>query len=452
MPVDSTNYSVDVVIIGGGPAGSALATYLAREKINCLIVEKSEFPRHHVGESLVLTCVPVLKELGVLEEMEDRGFVRKYGAACKRAGKKTTYKHDFKSYDSFNLNMNDCADISYSEDLPSSIDQEYSYHVDRSQFDLLLLENAKKRGARVIQPARVLDTDFSNREFVSIQIETKNETLNIRSNLVVDASGRDTFLGRKFALKKADPNFDQLAIYSWFEGYNKGEGKLSDYIFIHMLEESSTWIWQIPIDRNTTSIGVVTQKSRLKSSGLSPEDFFWSSIKSSPELTKGLNPEKQQFPFKIESDYSYSMSNVCGDRWILIGDAARFVDPIFSSGVSIALNSARTAAKDINKAFSVNKFTKNQFSNYSEKVKNSCQHWYTFISLYYRLNILFTHFVLHPNYRLDILRLLQGDVSSEKEPAVLEKMRSFIRVIESDPNHIWHEFLSEQTLERPRTD
>ena len=183
--------------------------------------------------------------------------------------------------------------------------------------------------------------------------------------MVVDCSGRQTFLGNQLKLKVKDTVFDQYAIHSWFDGYDrkvfaKRDTNL-DYIYIHFLPISNTWIWQIPITDTVTSLGVVTQKKNFAKSKEDREKFFWETVGSRPLIEETLRKSDRIRPFKEEGDYSYAMKQLAGDRFMLVGDAGRFVDPIFSTGVSIALNSSRFAHKDILTALEKNDFSRNAF-------------------------------------------------------------------------------------------
>src|SRR6185312_1864080 len=195
-----------------------------------------------------------------------------------------------------------------------------------------------------------------------------------------------------------------------------------DYIFVHFLPLTNSWIWQIPISETVTSIGVVTQRKNFEKTRQSREDFFWDSVKTRPELYEALQASKQVRPFKEEGDYSYNMKQICGDGFVMIGDAARFVDPIFSSGVSIALNGAKLATRDIIAGLNNGGCKREAFDPYVSIVRRGTRNWYEFISLYYRLNVLFTFFVQDKRYRLQVLKLLQGDMYDEDRPAVLMEM------------------------------
>jgi FADH2 O2-dependent halogenase len=383
----------------------------------------------------------VLRETGVLDKVEKAGFPRKYGAAWTAAVDDAIPQLGFRGLHSgFRL-----ADVRFSERDQPGVDQDHTYHVDRARFDELLLEHASELGAVVRQGARVqrVDLDGDSRRITYREDGTEKS---LRARMVVDASGRGTFLGRQLKLKEPDPVFDQYAVHTWFEDLDRqevsGTEDRADYIFIHFLPLTDTWVWQIPITDTITSIGVVTQKSRFKEAAADDlEAFFWDCVDSRAELGRALRSARRVRPFKAEGDYSYAMRELCGDGWVLIGDAARFVDPIFSSGVSVALNSARLAACDIIAAHAAGDFSRQRFATYEGKLRKAVRNWYEFIAVYYRLNILFTAFVQDPRYRVDVLKMLQGDVYDAEEPTALGKMREVLREVEADPGHLWHRHL-----------
>ena len=433
----------DVIIIGGGPAGASMGSYLGKAGVKCAIIERALFPRPHVGESLVPSSTRVFKDLDFLPKMEEAGFPHKYGASWSSDPLKKAYSVDWEA-----LETDGNADIRFDERAQPGVDKSYTYHVDRSKFDLMFLQHANQLGASVIEGVSVTNADLSSEE-ASVRFNLGRKEVSLKAHLVVDASGRNTLLGNRLKLKVKDPVFDQYAIHTWFDGLNRGalasNKSFSDYIHIHFLPITNTWVWQIPITENTTSIGVVTQKANFSKSRESRERFFWESLASRPALHDELRRASQLMPLKDEGDYSYAMTQISGDRFVLIGDAARFVDPIFSTGVSIALNSARFASKDILTALEKGDFSRNAFNNYETTIRRGTKNWYEFIRVYYRLNVLFTYFIRNPAYRLDVLKLLQGDVYDEDEPEVLSKMREAVASVETDEKHPWHELLGDLT-------
>jgi flavin-dependent dehydrogenase len=437
----------DIGIIGGGPAGSTAASYLAREGLSVALFESEIFPREHVGESLVPATTPVLLEIGAMEKVEEAKFPKKYGAAWTSGETRAVdhngfggLTHDFRA-----------AEVLFGERDQPGVDRDYTFHVDRGKFDLILLQHAAACGAKVFQGVRVNRVDFSDPDRPSLRCGLGDKKVDVTVRMVVDASGRRTMLGSQLKVKTPDPVFNQYAVHSWFDGLDRSalavNKEQTDFIFIHFLPISDTWVWQIPITDTITSVGVVTQKQRFREARADLESFFWDSVGHRPELRDVLKNSEQVRPFKAEGDYSYGMSQICGDNFVMIGDAARFVDPIFSSGVSVALNSARIACQDIVEAAKGPDFKRERFKRFETKLRRGVTNWYEFISIYYRLNILFTAFVQDPRYRLDVLKMLQGDVYDDEEPKALAEMRRIVKVVEDDPTHLWHRFLG--TLKAP---
>lgn len=434
----------DIGIIGGGPAGAGLASYLAKEGIKCVVLERELFPRPHVGESLVPSSTRVFKDLNFLPTMEEYKFPHKYGAVWTAAGSNQIYNHGWEGLEP------DCyADVRFEERNQPGVEQNYTYHVDRGLFDLLLLQHANKLGAEVYEGIGVRDIEMpsnGSKGFPKIKFKIGNKESSVSVRMIADASGRKTFLGNRLKLKIKDPVFDQYAIHSWFEGFDRSaSNNKEDFINIHFLPITNSWVWQIPITNSITSIGVVTQKKNFAKSKDSREKFFWDAVASNPLIYNKLRAARQMRPFSDEGDYSYAMTQITGDGWAMVGDAGRFVDPIFSTGVSIALNSARFLKSDILNAMETGNFARNAFSNYQETLKRGTRNWYNFISVYYRLNCLFTAFIMDPRYRIDVLKLLQGDVYDEEEPEVLTKMRAIVTEVEENKSHVWHKALGDLT-------
>ena len=444
----SSSVDFEVGIIGGGPAGSSMAAYLAKNGVNCVVFEKELMPREHVGESLVPSSTRVFKELNFLPKMEEAKFPHKLGAAWTAASDAKVYNMDFGGVSA------DChVDIRFAE-REQGVGQNYTYHVDRGKFDLMLLQHANEFGAKVYEGIGVNGVDFSDPNHATVKYTMGKREMETTCRIVVDASGRKTVVGNQMKWRIQDKVFNQYAIHTWFDGYDRrcmasNKQTQGDFIFIHFLPITNTWVWQIPINETVTSIGVVTQKQNFAKSKEDREKFFWECIKSRPELYEGLKAQgsEQCKPFKEEGDYSYAMKQIVGDRTLLIGDAARFVDPIFSTGVSIALSCSRFAHKDILKSLETGNFSREAFSEYEQTLRRGTKNWYDFITVYYRLNVLFTAFVADPRYRLDVLKLLQGDVYDDAQPEVLARMRNIVKQVEANPNHALHGFLGNLTAD-----
>jgi FADH2 O2-dependent halogenase len=441
---EMTKPDFDVIVMGGGPAGAAMGAYLGKAGVKCAVLEREIFPRPHVGESLVPSSTRVFKELNFLDKLEGAKFPHKYGASWSSDPMKPTYAHDWAGLDP------ECnADIRFAEREQPGVDRNYTYHVDRGKFDLMLLQHAAELGAEVYEGVRVTGVDLQEGRDAAVRFAFGRKEVALSAHVIVDATGRSTVLGSQLKLKVKDRVFDQYAIHSWFDGFDRGalatSSEAGNYIHIHFLPITNTWVWQIPITECVTSIGVVTQKANFAKSRESRERFFWECLASRPALSDAARKSNQVRPFKDEGDYSYAMTQICGDRFVLIGDAARFVDPIFSTGVSIALNSARFASRDLIAGLEKGDFSREAFRTYETTIRRGTKNWYEFIRVYYRLNVLFTYFIRDPGYRLDVLKLLQGDVYDDDEPVVLRKMREIVSEVERDDAHPWHALLGSLT-------
>ncbi len=329
----------DVIIIGGGPAGSMLGSYLSMAGISNTIFEGAIHPRPHVGESMVTATTRVFKEIGFLETMEREGFIRKYGAAWHPPTRTGEFA------------------IEFGEFPQEGINQDYTYHVDRRKFDLLLLKHAESLGSKIYQGVHVKKVLFEDGRANGVQIKIDDKEIDLSCKLVVDASGRHTLLGNQLGLKRKDPIFNQYAVHAWFENVERGEGHTADFIHVYFLPVERGWVWQIPINEEITSVGVVAEKEVFKQSKLDIDNYFQTHVTFSPDLAHAMRNARRINDFKAEGDYSYKMERLVGDGYLMIGDAARFVDPIFSSGVSVAAHSAKFAAERIEYALKIGDFS-----------------------------------------------------------------------------------------------
>jgi FADH2 O2-dependent halogenase len=264
----------------------------------------------------------------------------------------------------------------------------------------------------------------------------------LRSRFVVDASGRRCLLGKQLGLWERDPQFNQFAIYSWFRGVKPPAEETAEYIHVHFLPIDRGWVWQIPIYDDITSVGVVTERANFQKSGKDHATFFNELMDMTPNTRHILGDAERVKPFFIEADYSYKMSRFSGPGWMLVGDAARFVDPIFSSGVSVAMRSGQFAYRAIETALTGGD-EHAAFEEYNDTVQRGVQIWYEWITLYYKLQALFTRFSSRPEYKADIQQLLQGEVFDKDAVHVLERMKQALKVIEGTDDHAMKGLLSD---------
>ena len=266
----------DVIIIGGGPAGSSLGCYLSKAGIKNAIIEKVNHPREHVGESLVTNTNRILGELDLLPAMEESSFVRKYGAAWHAPSSQGTVS------------------IRFVEFPIEGVNQPYAYHVDRGQFDLALLKRAEEMGSEVFQGVTVTKVLFDENNYAAgARVKLGSKAIDLPAKIVVDASGRDTLLGRHLKLKKKDPIFNQYSIHTWFENVNRGSDDTADYIHIYFLPIERGWVWQIPITDSLTSMGVVAEREFFTKSKMDLESFFNEHVRSTPDLVHAMKNARQ---------------------------------------------------------------------------------------------------------------------------------------------------------------
>ena len=430
----------DVVIIGGGPAGSALGSYLSMKGISNVILEGANFPRPHVGESMVTSSTRVFEELGFLQTMEDEGFIHKYGASWHPTMGNGEASHTF----DWEGKTTEAA-IEFSEFPQPGVNQDYTYHVDRGKFDLLLLKHAEKLGSQVYQGVKVIQVLFEGDRACGVRARIAGQEIDIPAKIVVDASGRHTLLGRQLRIKKNDPIFNQYAVHAWFADLDKGNGPTADFIHIYFLPVERGWAWQIPITETITSVGIVAEREIFRKAQMDLETYFNTYVQSNADLARAMAPARRVNEFKVEADYSYSMEKFVGNGFLLVGDAARFVDPIFSSGVSIALYSAKFASGIIQRALESGDVSEAALAPYEEKLRSGVSVWYEFIQSYYRLLPLFTYFIQSPQYRLQVLQLLQGEVFDRDSVPVLDEMQRFIKIVESKDDHLFKRQLAPLT-------
>ena len=317
----------DVLIIGGGPAGSTAATLLAERGYRVTLLEKAHHPRFHIGESLLPANLPLLEKLGVADEVKAIGM-KKWGAEF--VSPWHDHKQEFEFADAMDKSM------------------PMAYQVRRSEFDEILIRNASRKNARVVEGCRVQNVDFlpDNGGAVVQAIHEDESIETVTARFVLDASGRDTFLGNRFKAKQCNKKHNSAAIYGHFAGAVRNEGKAAGNISIFWFDYG--WFWFIPLLDGATSVGAVIWPYYLKTRGKKSLDiFFQETIALCKPLETLLKNAHLVSPVEATGNFSYECNHTHGNNYLLLGDAYTFIDPVFSSGVMLAMQSAFIGAETV---------------------------------------------------------------------------------------------------------
>ena len=323
VPSGDAAREVDVLVVGGGPAGSTASTLLAQLGYRVALLEKEHHPRFHIGESLLPSNLPLFERLGVAEEIRAIGM-QKWGAefVASWLGRGETF--EFK--DSWKPNP------------------PYAYQVRRSQFDEILIRRAGRAGATVIEGCRVREVEFTA-DPLPVRVAAVHDggrAEQFRARFLVDASGRDTFLAGRMGAKKRNPKHSSAAMYGHFRGAKRYEDKRAGNISIYWFDHG--WFWFIPLADGTTSVGSVVWPTYMKKRAVPVTDYFRATIELCAPLAERLKDAELVTAVEATGNYSYQSDRSHGEHYILVGDAFAFVDPMFSSGVWLAMNSAAEGA------------------------------------------------------------------------------------------------------------
>ena len=383
----------DVLVVGGGPAGSTISALLAEKGWRVTVLEKEHHPRFHIGESLLPHNLPILDRLGVLDQVEAIG-IKKPGADF-NSNLEVVGHHQF--HFSFALDKN----------------HPFAYEVRRSEFDNLLLRNSAKKGSQVLEGVRVTAVDFpQGGNPVVIAEDEHGQQARWTCRFFVDASGRDTLLSRKFGLKKKNRQHASAAIFGHFDGVERREGEYAGNISVYWFQHG--WFWMIPLRDGSMSVGAVCRPAYLKQRTNTPPEFLRQTIAlAHPEMRHRMrNATLIDNMARATGNYSYGSTRMRGERYIMVGDAYAFVDPIFSSGVLLGMNSGVLGAEAVDAWLRSDPTAEAKFRHFERMVDRGVKTFTWFIARFNMPGM--RSLLLHPGNPLRtqeaVTSLLAGDV------------------------------------------
>jgi flavin-dependent dehydrogenase len=367
----------DAIVVGGGPTGSTVATRLAQRGRRVLLLEKERFPRFHIGESLLPCSMPLFEQLGVLPALEQHGFLVKYAAEFVTADGKCARRYAF-------------ADGL----IPG---QPSAFEVDRSEFDHVLLKHAAKSGVEVQEGVTVTRFDIQLDEACVTTRDAAGVEARVSARLLLDATGQSSLVAGRLGLREMDAGLKNFAVFSHFEGAGRHSGKREGDISVVLVPGG--WWWLIPLSGGRTSVGQVGPATMLR--GRKPdESYFHEQIAAVPYLAERLGRATRVAPVRTVSDYSYVSKKLAGDRFLLVGDAGAFIDPVFSTGVYLGMVAAFKAAEAADAALSAGRFSRREFLSYEAWVQKQVATYKKFVKGFYKPE--FVELLMAPSDFLDL--------------------------------------------------
>ena len=409
----------DVVVIGGGPGGSTASTLIAQRGVKVRLFERERFPRFHIGESLIPETYWVLERLKMLDKMKKSCFVKKYSVQFVNANGKLSapfYFHDNKPHE--------CSQ---------------TWQVVRSEFDLMMLRNAEEQGVEVNEATRVLDVLFEDNPLtpnpsppegrggkaVGVRIQRENGDIEeVRAKVVVDASGQSTMLQNRFKLRLWDPVLNKGAVWTYWNGAYRDVGKDEGATIVIQTPNKQGWFWYIPLHNDLMSVGVVAPFDYLFKGRGSHEQTYHEEVDACAAVKERLSKATRVTGYFATKDYSYRSMQVAGDGWVLIGDAFGFLDPLYSSGVQLALKSGELAADAIVEGLGKNDTSAAQLGKWGDTFNRGVDRMRRLVCEYYD-GFSFGKFVKnYPHLKNTVTDLLIGDLFMDRVDEVWGPMES----------------------------
>ncbi len=405
----------DVVIIGAGPAGCGAAAVLAERGRRVLVLEREKFPRYHIGESLLPFTYYPLQRLGLIERMRQSAFVKKYSVQfVSPSGKASQPFYFFNRYDR------------------NTVAQ--TWQVRRSEFDLLLMENARNKGAIVEEEVTVQELIKEDERVVGVRARRKDgATVDYRAPMTLDCSGREAFTAVRNAWRIGDPRLHKVAVWTYYRGAKRDPGIDAGATTVAFVPEKG-WFWYIPLHDDLVSVGVVAEGKYLSRDGVKePEQIFKREIEQNLWIKDHLTPGAPTGPYYITGEYSFHAKHCAMEGLLLAGDAFCFLDPVFSSGLMLALKSGIMAADVVSEALAVRDFSPARFAEYGTTLRQGIENMRKLVYAFYDPNFSFRELTdKYPELAGDVTDCLSGDVNKDFS-RLWEKIREFVPLPEELP-------------------
>lgn len=400
----------DAIVIGGGPGGSSSSTYLAKAGRKVLVLEKEVFPRFHIGESLLPYNRGILQELGLTETLKEQGFPRKFGAQFYVANGSKSVKFVF-------------AKGAYTRETET-------IQVERAKFDHILLKNARANGADVREGWTVTRFSEDERGVQVSATDPAGQSREFTARFLIDASGRGNLTGNQEGIRVVHPNLKKLAVFGHFKNVRLDTGPEGGDTIIVRLENK--WFWIIPVSAEKTSVGCVMDQTEFAARKETPQEIFESIWKSSPVLRSRMQNAELVGNFQTTSDFSYHNKRYVGRRLLRVGDAAGFMDPIFSAGVFLAMYSGRMAANTVNALLaSGERRSASRLKAYENRLRRSMQFYWEMVHNFYTTPFLEVFF--EPRERFMMASAVNAALAGELEGGwnLRWRMRLFFLVVKA---------------------
>jgi flavin-dependent dehydrogenase len=401
--VSDTEY--DVVVVGGGPGGSTTSALLAEHGHRVLLLERELFPRYHIGESLIPYTWFTLNRLGVLDWLKRSACPKKYSVQFVSITGRVSQPFYF-----FQTIQHECS---------------MTWQVWRGEFDAMLLDNARSKGAEVRQGATVRDVMMDGGRAVGVRAEVDGVTREIRARAVVDATGRDAMLSRRLGWLERDPELNKVAVWSYFKGAKRDPGLDEGATTVAYVPDKG-WFWYIPMHSDIVSVGVVGESRYLYRDTRDADRIFEREVKACSWIHDHVRVGTQCEPVRTTGEYSYHSRRIGADGFCLVGDAFAFLDPLFSTGVFLALKSGEMAADTLHEALQAGDVSAARFEGYYARQHHAVTSLRRLVLAFYDLTFSFREFLKeYPHLHASVVDTLVGNVFTDLDPlfAALDEYR-----------------------------